>query len=134
VSPEYAKKLHGVLGFSGNGWTGESWIKLLFASNQVSLTKAWREWLRTNAAIAAGQDLPGEGKFDNKITSKQPAYYVFQTYENAEMPSKSGANPISDADPTPTTPVHYWEAYRTRGYDETKYPEESQRSETVTFP
>ena len=67
---------------------------------------------RTQEAKDAGMHLPGESGAYAKITSKQPAYYVYQVYHDTEQFSATGDGAISDADPSSTAPVVYWEARR----------------------
>jgi hypothetical protein len=212
----YDKKLHGVLGFSGNGWTGEDWIERLFTSSkaplivkttdmaapgaqdvymtdtkdlissdqeaigdvldfpgnagrtvslidtslwgnpyvqimpvleneiprnsnvavQTSITRAWRAYMRTKNAKDAGQNLPGEDAPNRKITTKQPAFYIFLSYRDSEQLQATGAGAISDADPTLTGFVTYWEAKREKVSTATKIikPAESARIQNIQFP
>ena len=68
---------------------------------------------------------------DGKIQFKQPAYYIYQGSRNTRL-YPTGANAVTDNDPSLGSNVEYWEAWRDR--DGPDRPAEPARTDVLTFP
>lgn len=95
---------------------------------RTSFTRAWRAWMRTQAAKNVGKILV-DGQ---SIEMKQPAYYVFQQYHDSEQLMASGVGSITNQDATPASPVIYWKANKKKS--DANKPASGPSNYTITFP
>ncbi|MBI2194815.1 MAG: hypothetical protein HYU36_22775 [Planctomycetes bacterium] len=108
---------------AGNHKAGE------IGSVRVSITRAWRAWMRTRRAFATNLRAGREA-----ISTKEPAYLVYKQFHDTVFFDVGSQNSVSDTDPDPkqAQPVVYWES----GSKETLSgkDEETERSYERTYP